>query len=125
MEGSLKSSNRILPEQKHRHNHGRGIQITETHVDKSNEGRKPNVPSEYMMSSMGGIITTDNKDTSFILLHPKRKDNFYDPNFTLASAPSLHGHASSIKKQLTSAIIHILVSLIYSKKMEVLHFNKK
>ena len=53
------------------------------------------VPSDYLMSSVGGIITTDYNDKPFVLLHPKRKgDSSFESTFIFDSTPSSHGQTS-------------------------------
>merc|ERR1712136_207663 len=76
--------NIIIPRHKqHRHNHGSGIQITESKSRVSSmRDKSKKVPSDYLMSSVGGIITTDLDDKPFVLLHPKRKgDSSFESTF--------------------------------------------
>ena len=83
--------NIIRPRQKqHRHNHGNGIQITETKSRISSmRDKSKKVPSDYLMSSVGGIITTDLDDKPFVLLHPKRKgESSFESTFIFDSTPS-------------------------------------
>ena len=83
--------NIIIPRHKqHRHNHGSGIQITESKSRISSmRDKSKKVPSDYLMSSVGGIITTDLDDKPFVLLHPKRKgDSSFESTFIFDSTPS-------------------------------------
>ena len=92
-----RTPNIILTRQKpHRHNHGSGIQITETNSRKSSiRDKSKKVPSDYLMSSaVGGIITTDYNDKPFVLLHPKRKDgSSFESTFIFDSTPSSNHQA--------------------------------
>ena len=75
---------------KRRHNHGHDLQITETHKGKSATTNAKNISSEIMVSSVEGVIGTDDNEESFILIHPSPKDKSYESTFIFSKATSLH-----------------------------------
>ena len=75
---------------KRRHNHGHDLQITETHKGKSATNNAKNISSEIMVSSVEGVIGTDDNEESFILIHPSPKDKSYESTFIFSTATSLH-----------------------------------
>ena len=82
----------ILPQQRHRHNHGQGLQITETHPGESIPKDDSKVPSDYLMSSIGGVIATDHNNKPFILIHPNQEDDSYESTFVFSIFEFLISH---------------------------------
>ena len=108
--------NIIRPRQKqHRHNHGNGIQITETKSRISSmRDKSKKVPSDYVMSSVGGFISTDLDDKPFVLLHPKRKDDSsFESTFIFDSTPSSYCQTSYQVHHSTR--IYFFIFWIFSK----------
>jgi len=87
---SRPSSSDTWANTKRRHNHGHDLQITETHKGKSATNNAKNISSEIMVSSVEGVIGTDDNEESFILIHPSPKDKSYESTFIFSTATSLH-----------------------------------
>ena len=100
---------------KRRHNHGHDLQITETHKGKSATNNAKNISSEIMVSSVEGVIGTDDNEESFILIHPSPKDKSYESTFVFSTATSLH---SRRLYNLFWTILSILSIIIFYSLLE-------